>query len=395
MPTSEGLKESVEKLCVNCDDNDFGWSGTWLLPKRLFRGCNLEGLQAVAKRLQPVSFKDSDVVFRAGDDGKSMYFVNSGSVRVEIEKKVVDTLEPGCFFGEVGMMLCEKRTADVLAAGDCELLELHVDSFFEVASEFPAIANSLRVQLGNVGSARIKKASTTMRMVISGDYHPCALKQREIPSITGSPEGSERVKKWNEDMLRHERDRMQAAIVKVLPVGSNLKSMIQSFEVAEKLMQDPVRYVQGRLKLEDHFVRALSLQPWLENAPPMVVAEALSRLTWKTFRAGEQVMKAEGSISKLYIVSSGSVRVLVGGSKGCQTRCLTPPHAFGVAGFCAPDRGLRAMEAYAVEESKVAEMGSEAIVMLCDLFPELWSNIGRLRLIYRAIPRVVKSSRGS
>ena len=64
-------------------------------------------------------------------------------------------------------------------------------SFFEVASEFPAIANSLRVQLGNVGSARIKKASTTMRMVISGDYHPCALKQREIPSITGSPEGSE------------------------------------------------------------------------------------------------------------------------------------------------------------------------------------------------------------
>lgn len=56
-----------------------------------------------------------------------MYFVNSGSVRVEIEKKVVDTLEPGCFFGEVGMMLCEKRTADVLAAGDCELLELHVD----------------------------------------------------------------------------------------------------------------------------------------------------------------------------------------------------------------------------------------------------------------------------
>ena len=139
-------------------------------------------------------------------------------------------------------------------------------------------------------------------------------------------------------MLRHERDRMQAAIVKVLPVGSNLKSMIQSFEVAEKLMQDPVGYVQGRLKLEDHCVRALSLQPWLENAPPMVVAEALSRLTWKTFRAGEQVMKADGSISKLYLVSSGSVRVLVGGSKGCQTRCLTPPHAFGVAGFCAPDR---------------------------------------------------------
>lgn len=67
----------------------------------------------------------------------------------------------------------------------------HAPSFFEVASEFPAIANSLRVQLGNVGSARIKKASTTMRMVISGDYHPCALKQREIPSITGSPEGSE------------------------------------------------------------------------------------------------------------------------------------------------------------------------------------------------------------
>ena len=67
MPTSEGLKESVEKLCIDCADNDFGWSGTWLLPKRLFKGCNVEGLQAVAKRLQPVSFKDSDVVFRAGE----------------------------------------------------------------------------------------------------------------------------------------------------------------------------------------------------------------------------------------------------------------------------------------------------------------------------------------
>ena len=39
-----------------------------------------------------------------------MFFVNRGSVLVVVDGKVVDQFETGHLFGEVGMILGEKRT---------------------------------------------------------------------------------------------------------------------------------------------------------------------------------------------------------------------------------------------------------------------------------------------
>jgi len=48
------------------------------------------------------------------------------------------------FFGEVGMVLGEQRSATIKANNSTELLELDVDAFFEVAAEVPEFAKALQ-----------------------------------------------------------------------------------------------------------------------------------------------------------------------------------------------------------------------------------------------------------
>ena len=55
-------------------------------------------------------YKGGQTVFRVGDVERSMFFVNRGSVLVVVDGKVVDQFETGHLFGEVGMILGEKRT---------------------------------------------------------------------------------------------------------------------------------------------------------------------------------------------------------------------------------------------------------------------------------------------
>ena len=57
-----------------------------------------------------------------------MYFISSGSLTVELEPEAVQ-LGSGDFFGELALVTHQPRTADVRAAGFCELLMLSTTDF--------------------------------------------------------------------------------------------------------------------------------------------------------------------------------------------------------------------------------------------------------------------------
>jgi CRP/FNR family cyclic AMP-dependent transcriptional regulator len=49
----------------------------------------------------PISFASGDLIFRASDKGDKMYVVRSGEVDIELNGKVIETVGPGGFFGEM------------------------------------------------------------------------------------------------------------------------------------------------------------------------------------------------------------------------------------------------------------------------------------------------------
>ncbi|EKX44226.1 hypothetical protein GUITHDRAFT_53094, partial [Guillardia theta CCMP2712] len=81
-----------------------------------------------------------EFVFHTGDQGTTMYFVNSGAVSVQIRGHEVARLLPGSYFGELGLMLQDGRKADAVCDGDSELLELDRPDFYHVLEKHPILA---------------------------------------------------------------------------------------------------------------------------------------------------------------------------------------------------------------------------------------------------------------
>lgn len=115
----------------------------------LFR--NLPGgiLEAVAARLRPERYEQGAVVFRRGDPADALYLVQAGQVDVLAggTEEPVASLGPGGFFGEVGLVLGEPRSATLRAATDAELLVLDRADLDALLAKHPTVGLELSREL--------------------------------------------------------------------------------------------------------------------------------------------------------------------------------------------------------------------------------------------------------
>ena len=77
--------------------------------------------------------RNGEAIFREGDFGDTLYILQEG--KVEIRKKagnafkVLTTLDPGDFFGEMALIDKSPRSATAMAISECRLLEVTHRSF--------------------------------------------------------------------------------------------------------------------------------------------------------------------------------------------------------------------------------------------------------------------------
>ena len=85
----------------------------FLMLRRLPIFTNVEPscLGAVTNRLKRKVFEPGDTIIREGEVGETMYFIDSGSVRIMIDGREVDFLSGGMFFGEVALIVRNRRMA--------------------------------------------------------------------------------------------------------------------------------------------------------------------------------------------------------------------------------------------------------------------------------------------
>ena len=86
------------------------------------------------------TFEAGEVIFTAGDAGDYMYVVRSGTVEIERDGKVIETLSDGGIFGEMALIDGSPRSATALAKTDAEVAPINEKSFLFLVHETPFFA---------------------------------------------------------------------------------------------------------------------------------------------------------------------------------------------------------------------------------------------------------------
>jgi voltage-gated potassium channel len=112
----------------------------------MFRRASDAFIREVALELTPVVLMPGDYVVRAGDKGRSMYFVSRGVLEVVSPdgETVLRALSEGDFFGEVALLSDEPRTASVRAVEYCDVHRLDRGLFERILESYPEIAAEIR-----------------------------------------------------------------------------------------------------------------------------------------------------------------------------------------------------------------------------------------------------------
>jgi CRP/FNR family cyclic AMP-dependent transcriptional regulator len=86
-----------------------------------------------------------ELLFEKGDQGDSLYGVRRGTIRIETgteggERLTLNVLGAGDLFGEIALLDGQARTANAVAAEDCELYVLRRHDFMSFMEREPRVA---------------------------------------------------------------------------------------------------------------------------------------------------------------------------------------------------------------------------------------------------------------
>jgi CRP/FNR family transcriptional regulator, cyclic AMP receptor protein len=171
------LKANLSKSILALGERHFG-SDLWLLPAThcvycdhrsnpflqmnaetlrhvpLFESLDTEAADELCELLESVDSKKGAVLFRAGDEGNSMYLIEHGTVRICVRAKdghevTLTELHRGDFFGEMALLESKPRSADARVAEDARLAVLSREHFLSFVRSNPNVGLEMLTALAN------------------------------------------------------------------------------------------------------------------------------------------------------------------------------------------------------------------------------------------------------
>jgi CRP/FNR family cyclic AMP-dependent transcriptional regulator len=113
----------------------------------------LQALMALEEA--PLKLDPGQVIFSAGESGREMFIVRTGSVELRIGDAVVETVGPGGIFGELAFVDEAPRSATAIAGPDCTLVLVEQRSFADLLRRVPALG----IEIMKVMARRLRKAN--------------------------------------------------------------------------------------------------------------------------------------------------------------------------------------------------------------------------------------------
>ncbi len=106
----------------------------------IFRELRDDFLVRLASVMEELSFPSNHTIFTEGKEGRSLYIVVSGRVKVHLEDRELARLQQGACFGEMSLFDAEPRSASVTTLENCECLMLTQMQLYDAIDETPEIA---------------------------------------------------------------------------------------------------------------------------------------------------------------------------------------------------------------------------------------------------------------
>lgn len=104
------------------------------------------------------AFPQGSTIFKEGDEGKAMFFVQSGTVELRVAGKMVHLVEAGGFFGEMALLEDAPRSASAHADTECRLMPVDREKFDYLIARTPDfVLEMMRVIAGRMRRMMQKK----------------------------------------------------------------------------------------------------------------------------------------------------------------------------------------------------------------------------------------------
>ena len=100
--------------------------------------------------MDELSFPANYSIFRQGEEGRSLYIVVSGRVKVHIADKQLAEVDRGKYFGEMAVFDKQPRSASATTLEPCECLELTQEQLYDAIEETPEIAVNIIRELSRL-----------------------------------------------------------------------------------------------------------------------------------------------------------------------------------------------------------------------------------------------------
>jgi CRP/FNR family cyclic AMP-dependent transcriptional regulator len=114
----------------------------------LFARCSKADLQRIAALADEVDFAEGKTLMREGTQGREVFVVVDGVLRVTREGRTLSELGAGDVVGEMSLVADVPRTATVTASSPVRLLVLTKRGFLELLTQTPSIATKVLQSLG-------------------------------------------------------------------------------------------------------------------------------------------------------------------------------------------------------------------------------------------------------
>lgn len=131
----------------------------------IFQELRDDFLVRLASIMEELRFPAKHTIFTQGEEGRSLYILVSGRVRVHIGNRELARLEQGTCFGEMAVLDAEPRSASVTTLEQCECLMLTQQQLYEAIEETPGIA----VNIIRLLSRRIRELNQKINVLQEAD----------------------------------------------------------------------------------------------------------------------------------------------------------------------------------------------------------------------------------
>jgi CRP-like cAMP-binding protein len=110
---------------------------------RLFSGVSKKELDLVARGAEEIDVPAGFVLAREGRFAYEFFVIEEGTASVLKDGQPIADLGPGDFFGEIGLLETERRTASVVASTPMLLIVMHQRDFKRMEHDIPTVSDRI------------------------------------------------------------------------------------------------------------------------------------------------------------------------------------------------------------------------------------------------------------